>query len=110
MLIDFNILSSKKMMLDFVIKSLIIDSYRNMITSMKIISFCEKIHKIICAYNATIILSYLSIMILVRLRGKYKINLLRSCNFMFMLIKLSNCFELNEGVLNYIINVNMCAI
>jgi hypothetical protein len=97
-------------MLDFVIKSLIIDSYRNMITSMKIISLREKIHKTIRVYNATIVLSYLSIVILVYLRDKCKINLLRSRNFMFMLIKLSNCFELNEDVLNYIINVNMCAI
>lgn len=61
MLINFNISNFKKSMLDFVTKFLIIDSCRNIIVFIKIISFCEKIYKIVCAYNAIVILSYLSI-------------------------------------------------
>lgn len=110
MLIDSNILSFKKIILDFVIKCFIIDSCRNIITLIKIISLREKMHKAIRAYDATIVLSYSSIIMSICLKDKCKTKLLRDRNFIFMPIKLSNRFELNEDILNYIINANMCAI
>jgi len=97
-------------MLNFVIEFLIINTYRDIITFIKIISLREKIYKVFRVYDVTIVLSYINILILVRLRNKCKINLFKKHNLIFMLIKLSNYFELNKNVLNYIINVNMCAI
>jgi len=110
MLIDSNILGSKKMMLDFVIEFFTIDSCRNMIAFMKVISFRKKIYKAIRAYNATLVSSYLNIMMSIRLRDKCKVELSKNRNLIFMSTKLFDRFELSEGILNYIIDVNMCAI
>lgn len=110
MLINSNIFESKKMMLDFVIEFLIINSYRDIMTFLKVISLCEKIHKIVRAYDATIVSSHLSIMMSIHLRDKCKIELFKDRNFMFILMKLFNRLELNEDVFDYIIDANMCAI
>lgn len=109
-LIDFDILNFKKIILDFVIKFLIIDSYRNIITFIKIILLCEKMHKVVRAYDAIIVLFYFSIIILICLRDKCKTKLSKNCDFIFMLIELFNRFELDKDILNYIIDVNIYAI
>lgn len=98
------------MIFNFVIEFLIINNYRNILVFINVISLCEKIHKAIRIYDVIIVLSYLSIMISIRLRDKCKAKLSRDCDFMFMLIKLFNRFELNKDVLNHIIDTNMCAI
>lgn len=97
-------------MLNFVFESLTIDSCRDIITSIKVISFCKKIYKIVRAYNLTIVFSYLSIIVSIRLKDKCKTQLSNNRDFMFILIKLFDCFESNSNVLNYITNTNIYAI
>lgn len=108
--IDSNILDFKRIILDFVIEFFIIDSYCDIMISMNIISLCEKIHKAIRTYDITIVLSYSSIIISIRLRNKCKAKLSKNRNFIFMSTKLSNRFKSNKNVLNHITNASMCAI
>lgn len=108
--IDFDILDSKKIVFNFVFEFLTIDSYRDIIVSIKVISLREKIYKTIRAYSATVVSSYSNIIVSICLRDKYKIELSNNCNLIFISIKLSNRFESNSDVLNYITNANICAI
>ncbi len=110
MLINSNILSSKKIMLDFVIKSLTIDSCCDIIAFIKVIFLREKIYKIVHVYDVTIVLFYLNIIVLIYLRDKCKAKLSKNCDLIFMSTKLSNCFKSNRDILNYIIDVSICAI
>ena len=108
MLIKFNIFDSEKIMLNYVIEQLTINSCKKIKIFMKITFKRNKINKIVRVYDVIIVSLHLNIMISIRLRDKSE--LFKNCDLMFILMKLSNCLDFNDDVLNYIIDVNMCVV
>ena len=107
-LFDLNILKSKKIKINYIIKSFMINNCKEIKILMQIILIRDKIYKIIRVYNITIISLYFNILILIKFQNENKTKFSKNRNFIFILIKnFFNRFELNNNVLNYIININI---
>ncbi len=106
LLLNLDILDSQKMHLDYKYKRLIIDSCKEILILITIISVKNKINKIIKAFITITISFYNSTMLSMRLRNNTQ--LLLDCNFMFVSYQqISNCFDFKNKILFYIINVNL---
>ena len=108
MFIDFDILDSERMILDYATKQLIINSCKRMKIFMKIIFRRDKVNKIVRAHDVIIVSLHLNIIIFIRFRDKSKF--FKNRDLMFMSMKLSDRFDFDDDVLNYIIDVNMCVV
>ena len=108
MFIEFDILDSKKMMLNYVIEQLTIGSCKEMKIFMKIIFKRNKINKVVRVYDVTVMPSHLNIMIFIRFRDKSEF--FKNRDLMFMPAELSDRLDLDDDVLNHIIDVNMCVV
>ena len=108
MFIEFDIFDSKRMMLNYVIEQLTINSCKEMKIFMKITFKRNKINKIVRVYNVIVVPSYLNIMISIRFRDKSEF--FKDRDLMFMSTKLSDCLDFDDDVLNHIIDVNMCVV
>ncbi len=67
----------------------------------------NKIKRVIRVFNKIIVAASSSTIIFIQFRNK---KLSKKRNLMFILTKESNRFEINNKILSYIINVNLCAI
>ena len=108
MFIEFNILDSKRIMLNYVIKQLTIDNCKEMKIFMKITSKRDKINKIICVYDVIVVSFHSRIIIFICFCDKSK--LFKNRDLMFMSTKLLNRLNFNDNILNHIIDVNMCIV
>ena len=108
MLIEFDIFDSEKMILNYVIEQLTINSCKKMKIFMKIIFKRNKVNKIVRAHNVIIVSFYSNTMIFICFRNKSK--LFKNRDLMFMSMKLSDCFNFDDNVLSHIIDVNMCVV
>lgn len=86
---------------------LYINNYRKMQISIIVTLNKNKIKRVIRVFNKIIVAASSSTIIFIQFRNK---KLSKKRNLMFILTKESNRFEINNKILSYIINVNLCAI
>ena len=106
MLIDSNILSSEKMLIDYNKKILVLNYCRGMKIFMQMKFFREKINKMIRVYDVITILAHFSALIFIKLRSK---AFFEDKNFMFISSK-TNRFDLDDEILFHIIDAHLCAV
>lgn len=86
---------------------LYINNCRKMQISIIVTLIKNKIKRVIRVFNKIIVAASSSTIIFIQFRNK---KLSKKRNLMFILTKESNRFEINNKILSYIINVNLCAI
>ncbi len=106
MLIELNILDSQKMHLDYEYKQLILDNCKEMFVSIKVILIKNKINQVIRTFTTITILLYSNTIISIRLRKDTQLS--QNCDFIFVSYQqTSNCFDFENKILFYVINVNL---
>lgn len=86
---------------------LYINNCRKMQISIIVTLIKNKIKRVIRVFNKIIVAASSSTIIFIKFRNK---KLSKKRYLMFILTKESNRFEINNKILSYIINVNLCAI
>jgi len=106
-LIESDILGPEQIIVDYKREILYVDSCREMRVSIKITPIKNKIKRVVRVFGTTVIPTRASAIILVRLRGK---ELLKNRDLMFTSAKSADRFDLDNGVLSHVIDVNLCAV
>ena len=107
--LEFDILSSQRMMINYNKKILILRCCREITISMIIISIKNKMKRVMKILKTIIILIYNNFLIFIKFREITKLFV--DWDFMFIFYQQTfTRFDFDENVFSYIIDVNMCAI